>query len=659
MNTENNQQEISQQKDIPAPVIDKKVINEATQRLLEYKKGKTSLDERIVDNEQFFKLRHWENKKKDGSDDVKPTAWLWNVILSKHADLMDGYPEANIRPKEKGDEKEATMLSSIIPVIFEANGFHKTYSKCSWYKLIKGTAAYGIFWDPQKQQGKGDISVEKVDILNLFWEPGITNIQQSKEVFHTVLIDKEKLEAIYPQYKGKFSGSAINVKEYTYDDTVDTSNKALVIDWYYKKYQNGKTVLHYCKYVDDIVLYATENQTQVPMKPVIDELTGQALIDDYTGEPIMQQCGQSIAQRGWYDHGEFPFVLDPLFSVEGSPCGYSYVDICKPTQLDIDVLNHSVVRNAMLGARPRFFIRGDGSVNEKEFADYSKDFVHVEGASLGDDSIKLIQTPELSSNIINVLNNKIEEMKETSGNRDVNNGSSSSGVTAASAIAALQESAGKTSRDNLANTYEAFKEITYQVIELIRQFYDVQRQFRITGENGQYQFVDYTNKGIKPQYQGQQFGIDMGYRVPQFDIEVNAQKATAYSKMSQNELALQFYSSGMFNPQVADQALACLEMMDFSHKEDVIDKVQRNQTLLMQVQQLLSISISLASKYEPQTAQQIAMSFAQIGGAQMYQQASQMNTDIKEQNADGTVKQNEHSLVSKARERTQNSTQVE
>ena len=29
-----------------------------------------------------------------------------------------------------------------------------------------------------------------------------------------------------------------------YDDSVDTSDKSIVIDWYYRKYSNGKRILH-------------------------------------------------------------------------------------------------------------------------------------------------------------------------------------------------------------------------------------------------------------------------------------------------------------------------------------------------------------------------------------------------------------------------------
>lgn len=642
-NTE--QPDVAENKAIITTVIGENQIKDAQQRLEKYKTGKANLDKKIIENEQFWKLRNWDGG--DTKEEVKPTSWLFNVILSKHADMMDGFPEANVRPKEESDKKEARMLSSILPVVFESNGFRKTYSKCSWYKLIKGTAVYGIFWDPDKLFGRGDVSIEKIDVLNLFWEPGVTDIQKSREIFHVSLVDKADIEAMYPEVKGKLSSDVSKTKQYIFDDTIDTTDKCAVIDWYYKKKTGNRTVLHFCKFVDDNILYATENDNERPQSIETDPMTG----EEYNIE-----TGKSMAETGLYEHGLFPFVLDPLFIVEGSPCGFSYTDICKNAQEKIDLLDHSIVKNALLAARPRFFVKKSGNVNEKEFADYSKDFVHVEG-SLDEASIRAIQTPELPSNTIAVLNNKIEEMKETSGNRDVNNGSASSGVTAASAIAALQEASGKTSRDALGNTYDAFKDVTYQVIELIRQFYTTARQFRITGENGREEFVQYSNEGIRPQPQGDEFGVDLGVRIPQFDIEVSAQKATAYSKMSQNELALQFYSAGMFNPQNTDQALACLEMMDFSHKQDIVSRVQQNGTLATQVQQLLSLAMGLATTYEPALAQQLAAQYGMQGATVPNREA--VNTDIAEQNSDGTIKKDEHALVEKARERAQNTTQVD
>lgn len=539
-------------------------IREANNTLQKYKQGKANLEQRIIDNEQWYKLRHWECMR-DKKQQVQPTsAWLFNSLANKHADAMDNFPSPNILPREEGDKAEAEMLSSIIPVILEQNDFEETYDNVQDYRLKSGTGVYGIFWDNEKMNGLGDISILKADLINLFWEPGITDIQRSRHLFHVELADNDLLEQEYPQLRGKLSSSSIDLSKYVYDDTVDTSTKSAVVDWYYKKRQNGRNVLHYCKYVNDVVLFATENDPE-------------------------------MAERGWYDHGQYPFVFDPLFSMEGTPCGFGYIDVGKDTQAYIDRANQAIMQNMLANAKPRHFIRSDGSVNEAEYADTTKDFIHVDG-SLGQDSILPVQGKPLNNVYIEVLHDKIDELKETTGNRDISTGGTTSGVTAASAIAAMQEAGSKLSRDHNKASYRAFRKVVLMVIELIRQFYDLPRCFRIIGENGTARFVEYSNANLQPQMQGIEMGVDMGYRLPLFDVEITAQKASPYSKMSQNELALQFFGAGFFNPQMSDQALACLEMMDFDRKQGIMQRIAQNgmmyKAAMMMMQQQMAPGVA-------------------------------------------------------------------
>ena len=557
-------------------VIGKEQIQKANLTLQKYKQGKANLERRIVDNEQWYKLRHWECMR-GKNDEVQPvSAWLFNAIANKHADAMDNFPSPNILPREEGDKAEAEMLTSIVPVVLDQCDFEGTYSDVMNYKLKAGTGVYGVFWDNTKLNGLGDISICKVDIINLFWESGITDIQKSRNFFHVELQDNDLLMGAYPQLQGKLGSAVMDITKYVYDDSVDTTNKSVVVDWYYKKNIGGKTVLHFCKYVNDEVLFATENDPR-------------------------------FAERGWYDHGLYPFVFDPLFQVEGTPCGFGYIDVGKMSQEYIDRGNQAIMKNMLANAAPRHFIRNDGSVNEDEYADYTKPFVHVDG-NLGQDSVLPVQVNQLGGIYMEILNSKIDELKETTGNRDISTGGTTSGVTAASAIAAMQEAGSKLSRDNNKASYRAFRKLCLMVIELIRQFYDLPRKFRIMGENGMARFVQYSNAGIQPQHQGNDFGQDMGFRLPLFDIEISAQKQSPYSKMSQNELAIQFFGAGFFNPDpiAVSQALACLDMMDFDRKHFVMQKIQQNGTMYQQIMQMQQQMVMLAQMVDQTRGSNIA-----------------------------------------------------
>ena len=520
-------------------------LRRARQDLNRYREGKANLERRVIENEQWYRLRHWECIRRGAGSQVEPTSgWLFNAIANKHAEAMDNYPSPNVLPREEGDREKAQALGSILPVILQQEDFEDTYDRVMDDKLKSGTGIYGIFWDPEKLEGLGDISIRRIDILNLYWEGGITDIQQSRNVFYLRLWDNDLLLERYPQLEGKLSGAAEQGNRYVYDDRVDTADKSAVIDWYYKKRQGGKTVLHYCKFVGDTVLFATENE------------------EDYR-------------DRGWYDHGLYPFVLDPMFRTAGSPCGFGYIDVAKSAQEYVDRGNQAILQNLLANARPRHFIRADGAVNEEEYGDMTRDFVHVDG-NLGEDSIKPISGKSLSDIYVTVIANKIDELKEVTGTRDVTTGGTVHGVTAASAIAAMQEAGSKLSRDSNMASYRAFRKVCLMAVELIRQFYDLPRAFRILGPQGGVEFITFSNAALKPQDQGVELGVELGIRTPLFDIEISAEKQSPYSRLSQNEMAMQFYSAGLFDPARSTEALTALDMMDFNGKSALVEKVRQN-----------------------------------------------------------------------------------
>ena len=564
--------------------INEEKLIEAERLLMEYKKGKNSVERRIINAQQWWKMRNWEQIENSrgtrGATNIKSaTGWLWNCVIGKHAEAMDGFPEPVILPRMEEDKAEAEILSEIVPVVMNINGFEETYSLAMWQKFQEGTGAYYVGWDKTKLGGMGDISIRNVSLLNLFWEPGVEDIQESENLFYVQLVNTKRLEEQYPQIKGKLNGSYLKPAEYRKDDSVSTDGKSVLVDWYYHKWDGDRKILHYCQFVGHEVLYSTE----------------------MSGE-----------QDGLYADGNYPFVFDPLYPVHGSPAGYGLIDICRDAQTDIDTINQAMVQNAIVTSTPRFFVQSDGAINEDEFGDWSKPFVHA-GGGLGESSIRQIQVSGIQGSALEMLNRKIEEMKFITGNSDVATGATPSGVTAASAIAALQEAHGRSSKDSTKSAYRASTLIYSMVIERIRQFYDLPRQFRIIGQNGQEKFIMYTNAKLQEQMILGGMGLEPGYRKPVFDIDVRSERETSYSKMSQNELAVQFMQMGVFNPQLTDQTLMMLDMMDFRGKDELMNKVEKMGTLQSTLMQVAQIALALSAKYDPAIAAQLAPVLQQIG----------------------------------------------
>ena len=610
--------------------IGKEQVQKAQGILQKYKDAKASLETRVVENERWYKLRHWEvvgASQSGHHNDPRPTsAWLFNSLSNKHADFMDNYPEPNVLPREEGDKPHAKQLSEIMPVVLERNEFEQTYSDAAWYKLKQGTCCYGIFWNNKMENGLGDIDIKQVDLLNIFWEAGIKDIQKSRNVFTVELVDKDLLEGQYPFLEGKLASNTFDVKQYVHDENIDVSDKCAVVDWYYKLWDGSREVLHYCKFVADEVLYASENDP-------------------------------NYAERGFYDHAKYPFVFDVLFTIEDSPCGFGYVDIMKDPQMYIDKLNQIIIKNAFMAGKKRWFVKQNCSINVDQYADWDKEFVEVAG-SLNEDNLREITIGALPNFIVDHLQMKIDELKETSGNRDFSQGGTTSGVTAASAIAALQEAGSKLSRDMIKTSYRAFQQINYIVLELIRQFYDEVRSFRITGDTGEDQYVQFDNRHIREQMIVDPMTGMQDYRRPVFDIKITSQKQSPFNKIAQNELAKELYQLGAFNPQMADQSLMMLEMMDFEQKDVVIQKVQQNGTLMQMVQNLSTVAIKLASIVDQQNGTNTAAEVGAILGVQTAGAQPVPASGEVEGSAMTETTANESTTMSKARLAAQKRSQV-
>lgn len=583
-------------------VIGEKEVREAYATFEKYKEKKAKLEAKLDTYEKFWQLKHWETLKNRSDERIEPvSSWLVNTILNKHADAMDNYPEPNVLPRALDDEATAKMLSKIIPAILEQNKFKKTYSACMWDKNKFGAGIYGVFWNNEKAGGLGDIDIKRTDISQLFWKPGIENIQDSPNLFMVTFMDIDELKARYPDIQVESGDTTDTLKYVYYGENIEAENMVPVFDWYYKRRirtidNNGipmfKTVVHYCKFVNENVLYATENDP-------------------------------TFAETGWLQHGDYPFVVDVLLPVKANVVGLGYIDLVADDQLYIDRLRRNILESADWNSRTRSVVNSSGGLNEEEYLDTNNAVIHFDG-HLGDDSFRQLVPNPLPPIYQNVLLETIQEMKDTSGNTAASQGQNSN-VTTASGIASLQEAAGKLSRDSSAESYEAFSEVCYQIIELIRQFYTEQRAFRISGDNGQDEYVQFDNSGLLPQDQGQlplpDGGVlDLGSREPVLDIQVKPQKKSAYSKESQNQTAINLYNMGFFAPNNGDASLACLKMMDFDGVEKIREEVQKNATLFAQVQQLSQILVQLA----PEVAMQLG-----IGEAAMATMTSNQPTGGK------------------------------
>lgn len=581
--------------------IGKEEISKAVQTLRRYMSSKKAYDTRYKENFDTYNLMYTESadrekfKDDDGVehyklvDENKIGAQTLHIILNKHADEMDNMPEPYLLPRAQDDEDAAKMLNSVIPCILDRNDFEETYSKEKTDKLVGGAGVYSVTWNDDLAGGLGDVLIDREDILRLFWAPHIENIQDSPHLFYVEEFEVETAKELFPQLQD-ISPDTMGLEEYrTYDSESKNFDKAVIVDWYYKK--NG--ILHLCKFCGEQLLFASENEPE-------------------------------SYPNGYYEHGLYPFVVEPCMRLKDTPVGFSYVDICRTPQRQLDGFKVDLLTNVKVNSRPRDFVNVSKLVNPNDLNDLSKEHIEVQCDPQG------IALPRQVNNIANgsltLYSDLKDEMKETTGCNDASNGHSP-GVTSGSAIAALQEAGGKISRDGCKTSYSAYKQVVRMVLELIRQFYNQPRIFRITGEDNSNEYIAFDNtqitnkKIVEYDEEGNPLEFtdengDILTRMPDFDIVIKAQKASPFATAANNEMMMTLYKMGAFAAENADAALIMLEGMSFEGKDKIVEQVKNNR-------QLLSALQDMQGKMQMMEAMLAAQAGEQAAGAMPGQQIQQ------------------------------------
>lgn len=498
--------------------VGKGLIADALEAYKTYKADREPLISRIRDNENFYRSSYEKLFNGINSEMACDTPLIFSAIENCRADAIDNYPVANIIEREPEGSRVAELLHKVVEAQLEIADFKTVYKENVRNKLKYGTAIYGIFYDAQS----GNIDLRAIDILDIYVDMHIPDIEDSRFIFINAAVENEILAERYPDFSDLFTGDA---QVETLGDTYSLDDRTVITDCYYKL-PDGR--VHMMKLCDDVVIEATED------------------MEGY--------------ENGLYSHGRYPVIFDVMYPSDNCPFGFGMIDIGKTTQVEINKLDNAITENIMCAAKPRYLAKRNGGISEEEFCDYHKSIVHYEGDT---DSIRAISHNSITESFLTHRETKKEELKEILANRDFQQGGTAGGVTAASAIETLRQAGEKRSRAIISDTYDTYKDIVYMVIELMRQFFVSPRMYRVCDSLGKKSFAE--------------FSRDMMFsseRPLEFDIDVTIQRENPYSRESINKTVMELWQAGLFTGDNVNAAIIAIKNMQFDGKEKLIADLQ-------------------------------------------------------------------------------------
>lgn len=456
------------------------------------------------------------------------------------ADQMDNMPEALMIPENKALEAVAEDLTDVVRFVMAANQYESLHRRRVEDCFATGTSVTQVAWDSDMDGGRGNVALIRWPIEAFLWDPAAEDLQDGRAVFKVSWHPMSWFRQHYPeQYReigsdeGEYSG--LGLADAQDENRPADEPRAMLIEYWYRLY-------------DAQLRRYTVN---------VAYLAGGALLSD---------------DRDVYAHGKYPFILDVYTPIEGLPVGDGMVQELAPMMRYVNRYASYIDMNLRMASKGRLLVDRNAGLDKEALLDWETDV--VEGDRIDASALHWMQTQPFTGMATQQLMQLQADIKQDSGQNQFARGETVGGVTAASAISALQEAGGKITRLRTHVFNQGFREMAVQVMWLISQFYDRRRVVFVTGRE-----ISASPERL--------FGCAGGERTlppPPYTVQVQVQRRNPLRQQAQNDLFLQAYQlsaqAGQYFP-----LSALIDLLHVDGKERILPVLRENEQLPVQLAQ--------------------------------------------------------------------------
>lgn len=485
--------------------------------------------QRLERCERMYRGDHWHDVPQNDPNEPRPvTPIIQSTVENMKAELMDRIPEAVILPESPADTEVARVIEAIIKQNHDADGYAKEYRKIVHDLLVGGYCVQEVGYDNSLNGGLGGAFLRHVDARSILFDPLATEPQEARAVFKLSLRTREYIGSHFPKAAPFLTADAFGRPDAVEDGILhaDRQDAVLFLEYWWREFdaENERYTVHMAQIAGN-----------------------QVLADSREAKP-----------DGLFEHGLYPFVVTPMFTRKGSCLGLGIVDMFETQQKYADKLDQIVLKNALMASHNKLLVTEASGFDTEDLRDWSKE-VHT-GESLN--GVTWFSTPPLPAYIIGYIGSIRESIKQESGANEFSRGAVTNGVTAASAIAAMQEMSNKRARMIARALHESFRDAVRLEIEVEREFNFFTRRVNVTVD-GELKECNFESAMLM-----RRSGNGRTLLPIEFYISVKAQQETKYAAMTQNELALRMLQSGMMTPAQA------VELMVFEGKDQLLKQIR-------------------------------------------------------------------------------------
>lgn len=527
------------------------------------------------EHDEMRRARQMRQLKQDEKSLTAPASMTLNSCIDNViADQIDNMPEAKMIPEREETAQSAEEMSDVVAyVLYQAN-WADTYQQIMEDSVVTGTGVAETFWDEDMEFGEGMVNVIAWHPEDFYPDPMYENIQDGRGCFKVTRTTVRWVEEHYPHVRGYVRGDAIrsdDAADYMYESPSGDLPVTLLEFWY-KRYD------------------AKARHYRVHMA----QIAGGALL--YSTELGFGGADKGDFKEGVYAHGQYPFVMYRYRKVFRRPFGTGIIHDYRDTQNAIDRYQKYIDDNARESAVQRHFVRRGSGINADDIADVSKPIIEWEGADIRE-VLQTVQASPLNGQVYQIMNYLVDSMKQDCGQNQFTRGEGGLGVTAATAIQALQEAGGKITRWHTEQYKASFRDMIVQLMWVLSEYLEPGRKLRIVGGwDSTGNMMDRFIELIAPDAEGDKLAK------PAYSVRVQVQKNNPLQIQADNEFLTQAAQICAQSGQPLPPESVIGLMEGYRTKSSVLKAVQQNSKLMQEMEQLRAQVEQLAMQNKQQAA---------------------------------------------------------
>jgi hypothetical protein len=573
------------------------------------KKHRKKYDHKWMDYYKMFRGKQWKEDRPSYRHSAVFNL-VFRVIQSQVPVQTDTRPQFDFLPQEPSDRAVAEIMSEVAASDWQRNNWLMNLCEIIYDANFYGTSFGDVPFEPEEKLGLGDIGFNSVDPFYCFPDPDAPNInhKKSKHFIYAEPINVDVLKKEYPD-KAKFlkadmidfiKGDKTEISTSTYKSPTDNN---MVID------QSGEQLSNQTNKALKIILWIKDDTV---IEESQDLSSDGSVADGQNAEEANAVTTQFVQKKKYpngrkicisnnvllddgpnpYDDGRFPYARYVNYMLPREFFGISEIEQIEGPQVIYNKIFSFVLDVLTLMGNPIWVVDNDSGVDTDNLFNRPGMVVEPNAGT----RVERVEGVGLQPYVLNILQLVGDSINDIAGNNDVSRGLKPEGVTAASAIKELQDSA-QTRLRQKARFLDAFlQEVGQLYASRVFQFRSAPQIYRLTNDQNVTKYFKFhiekqalkTGDEIKiakyrPMVEqpdgSSSFGEEQQYQIMgEFDIKVSTGSSLPFAKQEKASLAFQ-----LFDRQVID-AEEVLKTVEWPNKEAVLERLKQNQAMQSQAQ---------------------------------------------------------------------------